>query len=193
MNPLDLLLRNFPAPAGIGMACRQTAPGQDTCFYDASPKEQQVQQVIARGRAKLRESLSAAAEDAAALRLLLQPLLHRQQGLRDNYELCSAMREVLRNRAHYVDDRPGLDTIQSVRGTLVRGRGDCLSFTIALSAMASVLFGDAGKWILAGWPEDPSRHIWPVIRGIAVDAADPMPAVGRAHTHFTVLREVSPW
>lgn len=192
MNPLDLYLRHSRPALGVGASCVQTAPGQDTCFYDAGEKEPQVQQVLAAARRRLLESLSPSAEDASALRVVLadvQRQVGSHAGLND---LLGAMRAALRQRVVYRDDPPGRDTVQSLAATLRRGIGDCLSLTVALTAMA-VAQGLQARWILAGDYSDPSRHIWPRIEGVAVEASDPMPALGMEYSHFTVRREVVPW
>lgn len=183
------LYRRFGLRPGLGAACVAWGPGADLCRYDDSPKEPQVAEVLARGRLRLRESLGNAAADRAALLELSREVLAGRP--RNAAEVLTHCRNALRRRAGYVDDPPGLDTVQSLAATLRRGWGDCLSFTIALSALGTALLNDTGLWVIGGSDDDPSRHIWPVIRGLAADAADPMPPVGIEH-RFARRREVAP-
>lgn len=189
MNPLELYLRHLrpTGVAGVGAVCTQTAPGEDTCWYQPGEKEPQIAVILDRARARLRESLSASSRDLSALR--------RMVSSRDPHgDLLSnlrSMRDFLRRHAGYLDDPPGRDSVQTLARTLERGMGDCLSFTIALTAGAKALNLPV-TWRLVGFPEDPSRHIYPVIAGVPVEASDPMPPIGKEYQHFTTRREVAP-
>ena len=191
MNPLDLYVRHMTGNRrGLGASCVQTAPGEDTCYYDGSDKEAQVAAVLQRARVRLQESLSGSSDDLSALRRMLAAVPGGRG--RELFPTLGALRDFLRSHAGYLDDPPGRDSVQTLARTLKRGMGDCLSFTIALSAGAHALNLPV-QWRIAGFPEDPSRHIWPVIAGVPVEASDPMPMLGREFTHFTRRREVSPW
>ena len=192
MNPFDLHLRHTPRNIGIGAACTQTAPGQDTCRYLPGAKEPQVEAILQRARARLRESLSNSSEDVAAMRRMFQAV----RGAAPTRELqptLLAMRDELRLRVGYVDDPPGLDTVQTLAASLRRGWADCVSLTIALTAMGHTLLGAPVVWIIGGTREDPSRHIWPVIGGLHVEASDPMPQLGQDYRHLNTRRIVQPW
>jgi hypothetical protein len=192
MTPLDLILRHsrLPATAGLGAACAPVDVGTDLCRYGPGPKEPQVQAVLQAMRQRFRESLSPAPADRQALLSILQPVF--RAGFSTRVEGLRLLRDTLRSRVRYLDDPPGVDSVQSLHASLARGVGDCVSLTIALSALAlSVFPGASVVWRIGGDRNDPSRHVWPVIDGIPVDAADPMPPLGR-EVHFEVTREVQP-
>jgi transglutaminase-like putative cysteine protease len=138
---------------------------------------------------RYRQSLSVAPDDREALLELVKAVRRRQAAGND---LLTAIRDAVRERVQYVDDPRGVDSVQSVAASLRRGAGDCVSLTIAVSALARTLNPAATVvWRIGGDRADPSRHIWPVIGGVPVDAADPMPPLGR-EIHFELTREVRP-
>lgn len=146
-------------------------PGQTTCFYGDAPKQQQVQTVLQKAREHYRASLGEA--QTKQLAALVAARFTPAMGVAEKLDV---MRDELRARVRYLDDPPGLDTIQTLSASLARGAGDCVSLTIAISALAKTLFGKPGSWRIGGSQQDPFEHIWNVIDGVPLDASDPMPA-----------------
>lgn len=151
-------------------------PDASICFYGAGPKEPQVQNVLQRAKRLYRVSLSQPQTEQLAREIA--PSL-RGRPMAAQLEI---LRRALRSRVRYLNDRPGYDTVQSLAKSLSRGAGDCLSLSIAMSALAKKLYGRPGLWRLGGSLEDPSEHIWNVIEGLPIDASDPMPASGQELT-----------
>lgn len=211
-TPLDIAMREGPTPArtnlpehrrlarmGIDMRCYYPRAGKAVCRYDTGPKHEQIVGVILPTmRRFLRDALSSAPTDRAVLdRWLLaarESIGGRKVGIIDWLE---ALRAVIWSEARYRDDPPGVDTVKMPHVLAAEGEGDCVSFTIAMSALA--LHAKAGpvKWRIGGGAAatepggiDANKHIWPVVGPYAVEMTMQIP-VG-TELPFEILRDEMP-
>ena len=155
------------------MRCVDVEDGKTVCLYGSGAKSGQVAQIIERAKGHYRKSLS----EPEALRFCRE-VSARIAGVSGLDRKLDVMRQALRSRVRYLDDPPGLDTIQSLSASLRRGAGDCVSLTIGMSVLCKQLLGKPGIWRLGGSSQDPNQHIWNVVDGVPIDASDPMPRAG---------------
>jgi hypothetical protein len=172
--------------AHSGIVCGLQGPGDIECEFGDAPKAQQWPEVMRLTRQAYAESLrtegsEAAKLNAAAYNAMLPEILARAGNFSSPQQKCAAIRDVLRSHVNYVNDPPGKDSVRQIGALYSRGYGDCVSLTIAMSALAQRAFGLGSQWILGGDASDEAKHIWPVVAGFAADAADPMPPLGSAH------------
>lgn len=169
-----------------GIICGLQGPGDLECEFGTAPKSAQWPTVMQHARdfyrASLQTSGSAAAElNGKAYSELVPQILQRAGKNAPLSQKLAAVRDVLRARVSYVNDPIGKDSVRQIGALVARGHGDCVSLTIAMSALANKAYGLGSTWILGGDASDEAKHIWPVIGGICADAADPMPPLGQAH------------
>jgi hypothetical protein len=175
-----------------GIVCGLQGPGDIECEFGSAPKEQQWPEVMRLARQFYAESLAtdggstkeqreARALNAQAYNAMLPQILARAGQFAGAPQKLAAIRDVLRAHVNYVNDPMGKDSVRQIGALYSRGYGDCVSLTIAMSALAQKAYGFGSQWILGGDSGDEAKHIWPVIAGVTADAADPMPALGKAH------------
>lgn len=169
-----------------GIVCGLQGPGDVECEFGDAPKAHQWPEVMRISREFYAQSLStegseAARLNAAAYNAMLPEILARAGQFSSLTQKCAAIRDVLRSHVNYVNDPMGKDSVRQIGALYSRGYGDCVSLTIAMSALAQKAYGLGSRWILGGDSSDEAKHIWPEIAGVAADAADPMPSLGRSH------------
>lgn len=169
-----------------GIICGLQGPGDLECEFGSAPKSAQWPTVMQHAREFYRASLQTSGSEAADLNgkayaELLPQILQRAGKNAPLREKLAAVRDVLRSRVSYVNDPIGKDSVRQIGALVARGHGDCVSLTIAMSALANKAYGLGANWILGGDSGDEAKHIWPVIGGCVADAADPMPPLGQAH------------
>lgn len=169
-----------------GIICGLQGPGDLECEFGTAPKSAQWPTVMQHARefyrASLQTSGSAAADlNGKAYAELVPQILARAGKNATLGQKLAAVRDVLRSRVSYVNDPIGKDSVRQIGALVSRGHGDCVSLTIAMSALANKAYGLGSNWILGGDSGDEAKHIWPVIGGMTADAADPMPPMGQAH------------
>lgn len=182
--------------AHAGIICGLQGPGDIECEFGTDPKSSQWPKVMQLARLAYGESLQTSGSDAArdnarAYARLLPEIKARAGNFAPLAQKLGAIRDVLRSHVNYVNDPMGKDSVRQIGALLKRGYGDCVSLTIAMSVLAQKAYGLSSRWILGGDASDEARHIWPVIGGMAADAADPMPALGRSHP-MPKLQSVGP-
>jgi transglutaminase-like putative cysteine protease len=169
-----------------GIICGLQGPGDIECEFGSGPKAAQWPVVMRLARESYGASLQTSGSEAAELNArayaeMTPEILARAGKFSGLAQKLAAIRDVLRAHVNYVNDPIGKDSVRQIGALYKRGYGDCVSLTIAMSALAQRIYGLPSRWILGGDSSDEARHIWPAISGVVADAADPMPPLGQAH------------
>lgn len=211
-TPLDVILREGPQPGsradlellhrrklGLDMQCRVTRPGKSVCIYAPGPKAPQIEGVILPlMRSYRRNALSSAPIDRRIMdrwASVTREILGDSKATLEDW--FTAARAAIWADVRYNDDAPGTDTVKMPEALVYDGEGDCVSLTVALSALVDFLSDRSVlvQWRVGGSPDpaepsgfDPYRHIWPVCDKLPVEMTVHLP-VGQ-ELEFQAVNEV---